>query len=194
MKPKLELIRTITNRLMGALALLVCVSIPGTFFAKNSAGGVPTALAVFAVGIIGGVVGLQRRLKKMSPDDLMLLANSWVYVCLSPLVGGILAVVTYVFFVSGVLRGTFFPEFEPDPAPLPDGLARLFAVHGVTAADYGKMLLWGFIAGFSERFATDIINRFEANAADEVQPEKSQATLETNPGESEAKPERKPNA
>jgi len=97
-------------------------------------GGFPSALAVFIVGLIGGFVGLQRRLKGMSDDDLMLLANSWVYVCLSPLVGGILAVIIYVFFVSGLLQGDFFPKFVPDdPDEKQKGLAMLFAVHGQTA-------------------------------------------------------------
>lgn len=171
MNEKLKLIRKISNRLVGALTTLTCMIVPGAFYSLYQ-GGVPTALAVFAVGILGGVVGLQRRLKQMSDDDLTLLANSWVYVCLAPLVGGILAVVTYVFFVSGILQGDFFPKFLPDePASNTKGLATLFAVHGATAGDYGKMLLWGFISGFSERFATDIISRFESEPKSENKPD-----------------------
>ena len=171
MNEKLKLIRTISNRLVGALTILICLIVPGAFYALYH-GGVPTALAIFTVGVVGGVVGLQRRLKQMSDDDLTLLANSWVYICLSPLVGGILAVVTYVFFVSGILQGDFFPKFLPDePADNTKGLATLFAVHGATAEDYGKMLLWGFISGFSERFTTDIINRFESKTTSENEPD-----------------------
>jgi len=40
----------------------------------------------------------------------------------------------------------------------------LFDFHCSTPEDYGKALLWGFIAGFSERFVTDIISRFESHA------------------------------
>ena len=131
-------------------------------------GGFPSALAVFIVGLIGGFVGLQRRLKGMADEDLTLLANSWVYVCLSPLVGGILAVIIYILFVSGILQGHFFPKFVPDdPNEKQKGLALLFAVHGENAEAYGKMILWGFIAGFSERFVTDILSRFESNATSE---------------------------
>lgn len=171
MKTKLGLIRTISNRLMGVLTILVCLFIPGAFYTLYH-GGIPTALAVFAVGIVGGVVGLHRRLKKMSDDDLVLLANSWVYVCLSPLVGGILAVVTYVCFVSELLKGDFFPKFVQDDAgEQANGLGVLFSVHCAAAADYGKALLWAFIAGFSERFATDIISRFDSEAADVKNPD-----------------------
>ena len=167
MNEKVRLIRTISNRLVIALTILVCLVIPGTFFSIYH-GGFPSALAVFIVGLIGGFVGLQRRLKGMSDDDLTLLANSWVYVCLSPLVGGILAVIIYIFFVSGMLQGDFFPKFVPDdPDEKQKGLAMLFAVHGRTAEDYSKMVLWGFIAGFSERFVTDILSRFESKATSE---------------------------
>src|SRR5260370_41292682 len=132
-------------------------------------GGIITSppMACFIVGVIGGFVGLQRRLKKMSEDDLTLLANSWVYICLAPLVGGILAVVTYMLFVSGLLAGDLFPHFEPDVvsnAAKNPALEAIFAIHG-NASDYGKMIFWCFIAGFSERFVTAIISRFEKQSS-----------------------------
>lgn len=174
MNDKLETIRTISNRLARALAILVLLFIPGAIFAHLNPGNViiSAPMAAFAAGVIGGFVGLQRRLKKMSDDDLVLLANSWVYVCLSPLVGGILAVVVYVLFISGLLAGDLFPRFVADDSPggaKPKGLAAIFAIHG-GAADYAKMIFWSFIAGFSERFATDIISRFESSAAPENKP------------------------
>lgn len=179
MHQKLENIRTISNRLARALAILVAVFIPGALYAYTHPGSLITTppMACFTVGVIGGFVGLQRRLKKMSDDDLTLLANSWVYVSLAPLVGGILAVVTYVLFVSGLLKGDLFPNFEPDKiadAAAPRGMDALFAIHG-TAQDYGKMLFWCFVAGFSERFATDIISRFESQTGetDSEKPDRS---------------------
>lgn len=167
MNEKLTMIQTVSNRLVSALTVLLCISILGSFFAGN----LGMALAIFAVGVIGGFVGLQRRLKKMSDDDLTLLANSWVYICLSPLTGGFLAVVIYILFLSGMLQGELFPKFAPDTFHEGDkGLPVLFSVHCAAPADYGKALLWGFIAGFSERFATDIISRFESNATSDNKP------------------------
>ena len=165
MNDKLNMLRTITNRLSVALGVLVGVFVPSAIYANiYPTGNIVTApMAAFVVGVIGGFVGLQRRLKALSEDDLTLLANSWVSVSLSPLVGGILAVVTYVLFVSGLLAGDLFPKFVPDAQPATGslkGLAVIFAVHG-EAVDYAKMLFWCFVAGFSERFATDIISRFE---------------------------------
>ena len=166
MTDTLEKIRTISNRLAQCLGILVVLFIPGALYAYARPGNyiVSAPMAAFAAGIIGGFVGLQRRLKKMTDDDLTLLANSWVYVCLSPLVGGILAVLIYILFVSGLLAGDLFPKFVPDEgADKISGLSAIFAIHG-DEADYGKMLVWCFIAGFSERFATDIISRFENQA------------------------------
>lgn len=192
MNEKIQMVRKISNRLAIALAILVALFIPGALYAHSNPGTtiISAPLAAFAAGVIGGFVGLQRRLKGMSEDDLTLLANSWVYVCLSPLVGGILAVVVYILFISELLAGDLFPTFVPDDAAQtasvadatnsltamaadsiqqataagkPKGLSAIFEIHG-TAADYGKMMFWSFLAGFSERFATDIINRFESDA------------------------------
>ncbi len=167
---KLVMLRTITNRLARALSVLVVVFVAGALYAHYDRANVLSSapMAAFTVGVIGGFVGLQRRLKSLSDDDLTLLAHSWVYVCLSPLVGGILAVVVYVLFVSGLLAGDLFTCFAADPdsngaATASTGLAKIFAIHG-DAEDYAKMLFWSFVAGFSERFATDIISRLETSS------------------------------
>ena len=80
MNEKLHRIRAISNRLARALVILVSVSIPGAMYAYWHPGSsvTSTPLVCFIVGVIGGFVGLQRRLKEMSDDDLTLLANSWV--------------------------------------------------------------------------------------------------------------------
>jgi hypothetical protein len=174
MTERLELLRTIGNRLVKALAILVAGFIPGAIWAYWHPGSVliSTPLVAFVCGVFGGFVGLQRRLKTLPDDDLTLLAHSWVYVCLSPLVGGILAMVTYILFVSELLAGDLFPKFVPDTGVAPEqteSLAVIFAIHG-EAADYGKLMFWCFVAGFSERFATNIIGRFESDAAPDPKP------------------------
>ena len=82
MTEKLQAIRKISNRLAIALLIMVLIMICGAFFAYLSPDGsaISAPIAAFSAGVIGGFVGLQRRLKSMSDDDLTLLANSWVYV------------------------------------------------------------------------------------------------------------------
>jgi hypothetical protein len=70
------------------------------------------------------------------------------------------AVVLYLLFAAGILKGDLFPEFH--------------CAAGQTCADFhgfvaywkpdgpaanAKAIVWGFIAGFSERFVPDILNR-----------------------------------
>ena len=170
MTEKLQAIRKISNRLAIALLIMVLVMICGAFFAYLSPDGsaISAPIAAFAAGVIGGFVGLQRRLKSMSDDDLTLLANSWVYVGLSPLVGGILAVVLYLLFLSGLITSDLFPKFVPDISDLSQqahrGFSEIFYVHG-TAVDYAKMMFWSFVAGFSEKFVTNIISKFDNETA-----------------------------
>lgn len=160
-------IRKISNRLALCLAILIVVIITGALVAFLTAEIITAPFAVFAAGIIGGFVGLQRRLKDLSNQDLTLLANSWIYICLSPLVGGVLAVVLYVLFISGLLSGDMFPVFQRDYCGTCSGTINsfkvIFCIRG-DEGDYAKMLFWSFVAGFSERFVTDIISKFENSA------------------------------
>jgi len=133
---------------------------------------------VIATGCVGGFVGLQRRLKELSPSELELIASSIYYTALSPLVGGILALLLYIIFLSGLVSGQLFPNFVADHiasamanATSAAGQARtdetfvlIFGQHGVGYQDYAKLIFWSFVAGFSERFVTDVISRLEGSA------------------------------
>src|SRR5260370_26826712 len=92
MNDKLEKIRTISNRLARSLAVLVAIFIPRALYPYTHPRSIITnpPMACFIVRGIGGFVGLQRRLKKMSAGYLTLLANSLVYIFLAPPGGGIL--------------------------------------------------------------------------------------------------------
>lgn len=189
MNEKLRAIRTISNRLLIFLGVLVSIFIPAAIYLYHNKGSVliSTPLMALGVGFIGGFVGLQRRIKQMSDDDITLLAHSWVYICLSPLVGGILAMLTYVLFISGLLAGHLFPKFVPDAsAPSVEGLGAIFQIHG-EAADYAKLMFWCFLAGFSERFVTDIISRFESRASDNDKPASSRESPQLSSSDTSAR-------
>ncbi len=163
---RLKLIRDVSNRLFISLGVLMLVFIPSAFVTyllrSNIVGAVPM-LAVVA-GFFGGFVGLQKRLRQLPEEELVLMAQSWVYTCLSPMVGGILAGLTYILFISGLLSGDLFPNFKFDTtAQAGQGLAKLFAISG-EGPDYAKLIFWCFLAGYSERFATDVLGKFEGGA------------------------------
>ncbi len=154
-------LRTVSNRLVWSLVLIVAVGIPGALIADFGGKSVFTPVAVLFAGFVGGFVGLQRRLKMLPAEDLTLLANSWVCLVLSPIAGAILAELVYLLFISGLLAGKMFPTFvADDPGAATPGLKALFQVHCPDAADYAKVLFWSFVAGFSEKFATNIIGQF----------------------------------
>ena len=163
MDERIAQLRTVGNRLVWSLVALIAIGIPGALAADFTGQSVLTPVAVLFVGFVGGFVGLQRRLKTLPAEDLTLLANSWVAIALSPVAGAILAVLVYLLFISGLLEGAMFPRFVPDnPNQTTPGLKAIFEVHCPTAADYAKVLFWSFVAGFSEKFATSIISRFES--------------------------------
>lgn len=158
-----NLLVSVTHRLFLALAVLFALALSATILFADTRHVV--FLVVVASGLIGGFVGLQRRLKELTVDDLKLIAKSWVYTCLSPLVGGILALLLYVLFLSGLLSGDIFPHFVPDEAAQKlTGFASIFQQHGDGYKEYAKLVFWCFVAGFSEHFVTDVISRFEGEA------------------------------
>ena len=167
---RMQLLIRVSNRLLSALGALMALLIPGAlltyWFGAVVVGAVP--MMTLLVGALGGFVGLQKRLSQLADEDLTLMSKSWVYTFLSPLVGGILALLTYVLFISGLLTGDLFPKFVADKDVTADGINVLFAIQG-QATDYAKLIFWCFLAGYSERFATNILSQFESQGPKPVQ-------------------------
>lgn len=173
-----EMIRIISNRLFVALFALMAITMAGAYvtYGGHAISAGATNWMVLLCGAIGGFISLQRRLKTMTGDDLLLLARSWVYVLLSPLVGGILALLLYFLFIGELLDGDLFPNFETSEVPeggaeassanFQSGVSVLFAVEGIHYTDYAKLIFWCFLAGYSESFVTNIISRFESTTDD----------------------------
>lgn len=220
-----QLIRIVGNRLFLALTIALVLAIAWVIavYGKPNVGALP---AVLFVGVVGGLIGLQNRLVTLTDADLLLLAKSTTYLLLAPLVGGFLAVLLFVLFISGLLQGDIFPKFSPDAVttevvkvdsnrstraagaetvetaiesgavlsaetdsvgadgPISmnsngtvadkeaaesdqksHGIERIFKIHGDGPEDYAKLIFWCFLAGFSERFVTNIMSRFENTAA-----------------------------
>lgn len=157
-----SLLISVTRRLFISLLILFPAALAFACCKPDSRFAVP--VVVIASGMIGGFIGLQRRLKDLTITDLELIANSWVYTCLSPLVGGMLAFLLYILFISGLLTGDLFPQFTTNTNIEVPGFPSIFQQHAGNYKDYAKLVFWCFIAGFSEHFVTDIISRFEGAA------------------------------
>lgn len=175
----INLVVRVTRRLFIALLTLSAAALALATLIPESRFVVP--VVIIATGLIGGFVGLQRRLKDLTVSDLELIAHSWIYTWLSPMVGGILAVILYVLFLSELLTGQLFPHFVPDsPAQTDAGFSSLFMQHAENYQEYAKLVFWSFVAGFSERFVTDVISRFQGTAIKDL-PQSSDAVPSVGP-------------
>ena len=95
----------------------------------------------------------------------------------------IAAVTLYLVFASGLVMGDLVPTFRlSDLGTRQDDFANFIANwQPAGPVDYSKALVWGFVAGFSERFVPDLLARFASQApeppskqTDRPDPEKGQ--------------------
>eukprot|EP01156_Anaeramoeba_ignava_P006418 Anaeramoba_ignava/a348602_37.p4 GENE.a348602_37~~a348602_37.p4 ORF type:complete len:185 (+),score=-7.44 a348602_37:1711-2265(+) len=137
----------------------------------------PVIVVVILAGFMGGFVSSLTRVhqfKKLFPkdayDELKKISRFKVVVfsLIPPLVGGIAAVVLYEIFAGGMLEGNLFPRFAYEDGFKLNGNFLNIVSHWKPegAPDYIKSIVWGFIAGFSERFVPSILDGF-TNGKDE---------------------------
>lgn len=84
-------------------------------------------VVIFA-GIMGGCVSMLQRIQSAPNEgdalyNLAALSHGWKGISLSPLYGAIFAVLLYVLFTAGILKGAVFPEVTPLPVPAPAAAA-----------------------------------------------------------------------
>jgi len=154
--PKRELLRAEIIRNIGLTILLCLVPFAISFVAlyvkgyKLSA----TIVAVLFMGALGGFVSLQQRIQDIPTDGdpiltIFQLQNGQASLYFAPPTGAIFALVLFLIFLGGLLKGALFPD-----------------VTGVTldAANFGKLLVWSFVAGFAERFVPDTLTSLVGRA------------------------------
>lgn len=140
-------------------------------------------LATILCGTLGAFFSALIRLYSFENLPVALLTSapasirSWhlaMYSLVPPLVGAIAAALIYMIFAAKILDGGLLPTFVSKNSagtgttdePCKDFLALLSCWGPQEATDYAKCLIWGFVAGFSERFVPDTILRLVARADD----------------------------
>ena len=139
--------------------------------------GITPLMVVALAGVLGGFVSALRRLYAFAPVFPSTTFSFWsrrstayvlMYSAIPPLVGAIAAVCVYLIFAGGMLQGPLFPAFDFDPRPghpKDHTFANFIANWGPKeTVDYAKAFVWAFIAGFSEKFVPDILNRLGQSA------------------------------
>lgn len=146
---------------------------------------------LLVAGLAGGwgaafsmLATLRSRLDAAELDDLKRMRSRWI-IWSRPLVGAGAACILYFFLVSGLLAGSMFPRLSVDSPPSPaaavsspgtgteppasvenrsSGIASSALVNrsnNVTGKDLALLVVWCFIAGFSEQLVPTLVGKTE---------------------------------
>jgi hypothetical protein len=96
------------------------------------------------------LIGLGNRIQQSSNFDLKII-HRIDYILSRALIGMISGLILFYSFQSGILTGTFFPEFNESIPLLND-------------ANKALLIVWCFVSGFSEKLVPDLISKVEKNA------------------------------
>jgi hypothetical protein len=128
---------------------------------------VPAILAGSWGAAFSMLSSLRDRLDASDLDALKVLRGRWVLGS-RMLIGAGAASVLYFFFVSGFVSGPAFPELKP-PAGAPKAWLETFAL----------LVVWCFIAGFSERLIPGLLASTEARLDTSSGPERYRPANQT---------------
>jgi hypothetical protein len=86
----------------------------------------------------------------------------------TPIIGGIFSVVLFLIFASGLASGSLFPTLTPQDG-ITDFKSFIANLQPKGTIEWGKLLVWSFIAGFAERFVPDTLDRLIAKSENSKQ-------------------------
>jgi hypothetical protein len=126
-----------------------------------SGAGFPQIL--FVSGALGAVLANYRRLAEIPETqtavDAALRQTATIQIFLSPIIGGLFALLLWMLFFSGLVQGSLFPKIQftnNDYRNWHDLMASTLPEKNFDAA---KGLVWAFVAGYAERFVPNMIDR-----------------------------------
>jgi len=143
------------------LALFYTIALALVTYIGVSNGNASLILSIINAGILGGFISSLMRinsyddkaLQNLSVNKKTLLIQSLIPVFL----GAVFALILHLVFAAHLLSGDFFPSFNDYQSKgFTDFIKNYRPAESV---DYAKCLVWGFIAGFSERFVPDVLGR-----------------------------------
>jgi hypothetical protein len=128
-------------------------------------------LALFA-GSMGSSIALLRRVRS-DAAALQEVGHSLFDTLVPVVYGAILAGLTYLLFMSGILSGAgeegllttnLFPTFQFPEVGTRSLIEAFLASQPASVPDLGKLLVWSFLAGYSENFVIGILGQLYSRA------------------------------
>lgn len=161
----------LTFQFLGTMILAVAFS-TWLLIAHFSGSEVPVLVIVVLLGILGAFFSALTRLYKVDEAGAALISPTvehlggrylLMYSFVPPVIGAIAAVVLYLIFLAQLVKGGLFPNIDCASAKKCEDIQGL--MHNflpVTPADFGKVMVWSFVAGFSERLVPDLLQSLVA--------------------------------
>jgi hypothetical protein len=138
----------------------------------------PLLALVMLAGMIGAFFSALTRLYNVDQASVALISPTirqlggfylMMYSFVPPIIGAIAAVVLYLMFVGKLLEGALFPSIACLPEKVCLSLLDIMNNYWPSKPeDYGKALVWSFIAGFSERLVPDMLQGLVAKQQQEA--------------------------
>lgn len=175
--------KIILYRLGVALLVLVVISalLVVLFYMVSDQMG--TMIFALLIGGIASCVSFFLRFPKLTKVELEFMVTSWWSVIVPIIIGLIMGGFIYIVFFAGILTGdggnglftsNLFPLFtEPS---MEEGevlsLKTALDIRPVSVQDFGKLLVWCFLAGYSERLVPNILANLEKRGGGGDEPSK----------------------
>lgn len=155
------------------LLMIVFGSMIGSISFNYAFWDIPIFILVIIAGAMGGFISMQKRLQQAPTvgDPLITFSNltdgKFSYF-IGPITGSFLALVLYIIFAAGMIKGSVFPEIiTVSQKEASDFYEKTLSFKNFTKGtgvnsgeNYAKLLVWSFLAGFAERFVPDTLNWF----------------------------------
>ena len=133
---------------------------------------VPILPLVVLMGVLGAFFSALTRLYKVDEVGAALITPTvgslgdrylFMYSFVPPMIGAIAAAVLYLLFISKLVEGSLFPTLackSGEDCSTMQGLMHFY--FPAEPADYGKTMVWAFIAGYSERLVPNLLEAMAA--------------------------------
>ncbi len=132
------------------------------------------------LGSLGASISLMRRINTGKADFITASTEFKILSTLMPILyGTIMTGIAYLLFMSGILSGenggglittNIFPNFDKTGAFGKTLMEQFLIIHPYDIKEAGKLFVWCFITGYSEKFITGVLSSMEGRVLKEEEP------------------------